>query len=421
MNKQRSWSHSILRRLAATAVSISLAAALVCPAGAASSSSIQNQIDELEQQQSDIQSRQDELEADIAAKEEQTQGVVAQKADLDQQIELTQEEIDNQTALIQQYNLLIAEKQSELDASLEEQAQLNEQYQERLRAMEENGDVSYWSILFKADSFSDLLDRIDMIQEIASADQEMLQQLEEVAQRISDERADLETQREALEQTQAELDAAQAELEQKRDESDALIQQLVSDKATLEAEAEEIAALEESLIAQIAAKEQEYNNALAAEEAAQNNNNSGNGGNTGGTGSGGAPSSSGFALPLPAGSYYISCPYGYRTHPVTGKPNNFHTGVDMAAPAGTPIYATKSGTVTGAGYNSAYGNNVVINHGDGFSSLYGHMTRYVVSVGQQVSQGQLIGYVGSTGISTGNHLHFTIFYNGATVNPMNYL
>ena len=99
----------------------------------------------------------------------------------------------------------------------------------------------------------------------------------------------------------------------------------------------------------------------------------------------------------------------------------FHNGVDLAVAQGTPVYATKSGTVTTATFSSGYGYYVTINHGDGFSSLYGHMTRYVVSAGQTVTQGQVIGYVGTTGLSTGNHLHFTIFYNGSTVNPMGYI
>ena len=98
-----------------------------------------------------------------------------------------------------------------------------------------------------------------------------------------------------------------------------------------------------------------------------------------------------------------------------------HNGVDMAAPAGTPVYAAKSGKVTAAGWGSQAGNYVSINHGDGFASIYMHMTHYIVSVGTYVSAGQVIGYVGSTGLSTGNHLHFGISYNGTYVNPMNYV
>ena len=111
----------------------------------------------------------------------------------------------------------------------------------------------------------------------------------------------------------------------------------------------------------------------------------------------------------------ISRAYCYRG-------SGWHNGVDFANNRGTPIYATRSGTVTKAvSLTYSYGNHVVINHGDGFSSLYAHLDYYVVSAGQYVSQGQLIGYMGSTGNSTGNHLHFTIFYNGSDVNPMNYL
>ena len=140
-----------------------------------------------------------------------------------------------------------------------------------------------------------------------------------------------------------------------------------------------------------------------------------NGGGNGGTNAGG------FLFPLPAGSgVVITSPYGYRYHPIDGG-YRFHNGVDLAVAQGTPVYATKSGTVTTATFSSGYGYYVTINHGDGFSSLYGHMTHYTVSSGDYVNQGDLIGYVGSTGYSTGPHLHFTMFYNGATVNPMDYV
>ena len=282
------------------------------------------------------------------------------------------------------------------------QQELNEKYHERLRAMEENGNVSYWSILFKASSFSDLLDRIDMIREIASSDQEMMQQLQDIAKQIESERSDLDAQRTAQEAVQAQLTETQASLESQRSESDTLINQLLSDTAAMQKLYDDYESQEAALLDQIAAKEQEYTQAVAAEQAAaaaaaqqgqQNGGgSSGNGGNTSGGNGGGsstnAPASSGFLYPLPAGSAYVSCAYGPRTHPVTGN-YSFHNGVDLAAPGGTPIYATKSGTVTTATYNSVYGYYVTINHGDGFSSLYGHMTRYVVSAGQTVTQGQV--------------------------------
>ena len=195
---------------------------------------------------------------------------------------------------------------------------------------------------------------------------------------------------------------------------------------------------EATLTDEIAQKEKEYTDALAAEEEArrqqeeeqrrqeeeQNRQEEENSGNSGGSdsdgsGSGGNASSSGWQYPLPY-RVTVTSAYGYRVNPVTGQ-WSFHTGVDLAAGAGTPIYATRSGTVTTATYSDVYGYYVTINHGDGYSSLYGHMTHYVVSAGETVSQGQVIGYVGSTGWSTGAHLHFTIYYNGSTVNPMDYI
>ena len=130
-----------------------------------------------------------------------------------------------------------------------------------------------------------------------------------------------------------------------------------------------------------------------------------------------ANSSSGFMRPAPGG---VTDPFGPRVHPVTGK-RSVHTGADLGASYGTPILASKSGTVVEAGWNTAYGNMVIIDHGDGTSTLYGHSSRLAVQAGQHVSQGQVIAYVGSTGYSTGPHLHFGIMINGEWVNPMNYI
>ena len=172
---------------------------------------------------------------------------------------------------------------------------------------------------------------------------------------------------------------------------------------------------EAALSAQIAKSQQEYYQALSREEAerlAEQNKNNNYVPDKNGT--------SGFLYPLPY-QVAITDSYGYRTHPVTGKRGTWHNGVDLAAGSGTSIYASKSGTVTTAVNSSIWGNYVVINHGDGFSTLYAHMQGLIVSVGDYVKQGQTIGYVGSTGLSTGPHLHFTIYYNGSDVNPMSYI
>lgn len=148
------------------------------------------------------------------------------------------------------------------------------------------------------------------------------------------------------------------------------------------------------------------------------NNTSNDNNNQENTSQGGQASSTGFIKPLSAP---ITSHYGQRTHPITGIPGTFHSGTDFGAPTGTPVKAIASGTVTTAGWHNAFGNMVVIDHGNGYSSLYAHNSSLNVSVGQKVSQGQVVSLVGSTGNSTGPHLHLEMRYNGSHVNPENYI
>ena len=391
--------------------------ALIYMVGAASSKEIEKELVDLRAQQAELKKQSDALKAEINQNEAETQTLIEKKADIDKQMDMSRQTIENLNAQIQQYSLLIAEKQSELEDSLAEEAALNEQYKARLRTMEETGKISYWSILFGARSFSDLLDKIDMIQEIAKSDQLMMDKMAAMSEKIAGERADLETQMDDLNAAKDELAAQQAELEAQRAESDELLIQMAKEYESMSAEYADYEAMEDELSAQIAKSETDYFNALSREEAARIAAAAKN--NTSSSGSSGSASASGFVFPL-AYATKITDAYGYRIHPLSGT-KKWHNGVDFAAGEGTAIYATKAGTVTSATYNEAYGNMVTINHGDGYSSLYGHMTNYIVSVGDTVSAGQTIGYVGSTGWSTGPHLHFTIYYNGSDVNPLNYV
>ncbi len=388
---------------------------LLAPVRAAQSQKILTELQKLREEQSGIQKKRTALSAEIAENKKQTQSVVEQKSDIDRQIELSNETIDNYNAQIQQYSLLIAEKQKELDEAELHETQLQEQYKARLRSMEETGTVSYWSILFKASSFSDLLDRVDMIHEIAKSDQLMMKKLSEATEAVQQSREELEQEQQQMQTARDELAAQEAQLEMQRAEADALLLQIAEECEKMTAEYQGYLAQEDALSKQVAKAEKDYYQALAKEEAArlaelnkQNNYVPAN------------KDSSGFLYPLPY-RVAITDSYGYRTHPVTGQKTTWHNGVDLAAGAGTAIYATKSGTVTTALRSDIWGNYVVINHGDGFSSLYAHMQGLIVKAGDYVKQGQTIGYVGSTGLSTGPHLHFTIYYNGADVNPMSYI
>ena len=388
------------------------------PAEAASSSEIKKQLDELEEREEALQAQIDELRGKYEETEGEIEAMVAQKDIIDQEIALLNEQIDVINEQITSYSLLIADKQDELDDARGRLAELNEKNKERIQAMEEEGTLSYWSIIFEANSFSDLLDRLNMIQEIAAADQRRMQEISAVAEEVARAQEELEGEKAALEGTKAELADAQVVLEGKRAEADELLLQLIAKGKEYEAMLDESEALQDELMLEIAAKEKEYDQAkyrewLATSVATTRPTTS----NTKPSGS--APSRSGWVCPVPY--YTLTSPFGMRVHPVLGY-TRMHNGGDMACASGTPIYAAKSGKVTVASYQAGgAGNYVSINHGDGFSSIYMHMTRYIVSAGQYVNAGQVIGYVGSTGISTGPHLHFGISYNGSYVNPMDYL
>lgn len=395
---------------------------LVVPAAARSSAEIRTELDDLKAQAQALQDQNAALEEQLAANAAETQSTVRQKSAIDQRIHMTEAELENANQQLRQYSLLIAQKQSELEDARAEQARMNETYQVRLRAMEEAGTVSYWSILFQASSFSDLLDRIDMIQEIARADRDMLDQLEEQARMVQAERESL---RQALEEQQTakdELDRLEETLRDQRAEADRLLLQLAEDEANLTDAYLAGLDAQEAMSEEIRAAQQAYEAALSAEDAARlaqaNANNLAGGSPSAGTAV--TPSASGFLSPLPAGAF-VTDAYGWRIHPIK-KTESFHTGVDLAANQGTAIYATAAGVVVAASYSDAYGYYVSLSHGNGYGSFYGHMTNYIVAPGDSVSQGQIIGYVGSTGVySTGPHLHFEISVNGSTVNPMEYI
>ena len=417
-NPRKFWITVISLVLCALMLGGLVTSALLTIASAASSSEIQKTINDLKNQAQEIADQGAALQKEIDANQSDTQSTIDKKSDIDKQISITEAEIQNTNALIQQYSLLIAQKQSELEDAMARQAEMNETYKARLRAMEENGTISYWSVLFKATDFSDLLSRIDSIHEVAEADQRMLQELESISKEIEADRESLETELAAQQAAKDALAEQEATLQTQRAEADALLIDLAAayDNLTDEYLANE--AEEEALRKEIMEAQAAYEAALSAEEAErlaqQNQNNVAGSGSTSNV----TPSTSGFVSPL--SSAYVTCAYGWRIHPIWGD-RRFHSGVDLAASQGTPIYAIAAGTVTTATYGDANGYYVSISHGNGYGSVYCHMTNYVVSVGESVSQGQVIGYMGSTGWSTGPHLHFEIHVNGSAVNPMDYI
>ncbi len=401
---------TITKRLLSLALAVVVLAGLlpVKSYAAKSSAQIQEQIDALEAENARIQKEIDAIQSQYNASYNEMADIVAQKDAIDQEMTLLNDKIELTNEQISAYSQLIADTQEALEEAQAELEELSEAHKLRVQVMEEEGGLSYWEVIFQANSFTDLLDRITMVQEINEADRQRMEQMRIAADIVTANRLNLAAEKTALETTRKQLAADEEALEAKRVQSDALLIEL--EKQTMEYELllAESEILQEELMQEIAAKEVELEDAKYDEYLAK-------------LALQGENPHSDAAWVTPVSGYRISSAFGMRLHPVLGY-ERMHNGIDMACASGTPIYATRAGQVTRAAYQAGgAGNYVSINHLDGFSSIYMHMTHYVVSAGQTVSQGQLIGYVGSTGISTGPHLHFGISYAGTYVNPLAYI
>lgn len=381
---------------------------LPMPTSAAKSDEIKSQLDGLKAENAEIQAQIDEIQGQYDENATEIKQLVDKKNAVDKEIALLHTQVNNINQQIISYSQLIADSQDQLDEAEVELEALNEKYKQRIRAMEEEGAISYWQVVFQAKSFTDLLDRINLIDEIAEADQKRLDEIKQASDLVQSAQDQLRDEKSELELSQDQLAKSQELLEQKRTESDDIIRDLAAKQEEYLLLLDESEAKQDALMKEIAQKEKEYSNAKYQEKLAK-------------LALQGSNPPSDAAWITPVSGYSITSPFGMRIHPVYGY-QLMHNGIDLACPQGTPIYATRAGTVTMASYQAGgAGYYVSINHGDGFSSVYMHMTHYVVSAGQSVSAGQLIGYVGSTGVSTGPHLHFGISYAGTYVNPLAYI
>ena len=396
---------SLLALLLAGALTVGM---VPMSARAASSSEIQKEIDALEEQNAAIQRELDAIQSQYDENYSNMASTVEQKAAIDQEMTLLSNKIATTNEQIAAYSQMIADTQDQLEKAQEELRDLSEQHRERIRVMEEKGNLTYWEVIFEANSFMDLLDRLNMVEEINEADRKRIEEMRIASDLVTATQLTLESEKQTLEKSRVQLAADEEALEEKRAESDELLRDLEKQSEEYERLMAESEILQDELMLEIAAKEKElaaakYDEYLA-KLALQGEN---------------PPSDATWVTPV--SGYTLTSPFGMRVHPILGT-SRMHNGIDMACAQGTPIYATRAGTVTVASYQAGgAGNYVSINHLDGFASIYMHMTNYVVSAGQSVSQGQLIGYVGSTGLSTGPHLHFGISYAGTYVNPLAYI
>ena len=405
MRKRR----GLRRSIAALLLALCALTANLLPAEAVTQAQIdalKDEAQEISQQKKELQAELDKLSADISANLEK-------KSILDSQIALTEADISNKESEIETYGSMIDQTEEELADAREREAEQYELFCKRVRAMEEQGKVEYWAVLFRATSFSDLLGRLDIVNEIMEYDQRVIRDLKAIQVEIEETATVLEEQKSASEAAKAELEVKKSDLDNQRDAANALIAQLQAqqdeqqgdlDALTKEGEAIQAKALQ--LSRQLAAEEAARRAAAAAANGSSSNGTASTQSNPGG-------------YIWPVNSRYITSTVGGRASP-GGIGSTNHRGTDIGRVGYTSsIYAAKAGTVIISSYSKSYGNYVVINHGGTNTTLYAHMSSRKASVGQQVKQGDVIGITGSTGISTGPHLHFEVVENGVLVNPLN--
>ena len=356
----------------------------------------QSEIDALKAEQAASQARQDELEEQLADVEADQAEAQQRRQLLQAQLDAINNEIENIDKQIAYYDQEIAQKEEEqAEAEANEQAQY-ELFCQRVRAMEEEGTVSYWSILFNSESFSEMLDRLADIDAVMAYDNQVMDELIAIREEIIALRTQLETSRAEEQAARDQQAAKQAEQQAKVAEAQKLLDQINADVAEVNRQLDAESEAASEIQAEIAQKQKQL------EEQRRQNNIT-------------IDSETSYLWPLP-GYYRLSSLFGYRIHPITGEAHS-HTGIDIPAPGNTPILACKSGQVVTSAYHYSYGNYVVIDHGNGNSTLYAHMSSRAVSEGDMVTQGQTIGYVGTTGSSTGNHLHLEVRDNYTRVDP----
>ncbi|MGM9542715.1 MAG: murein hydrolase activator EnvC family protein [Candidatus Limivicinus sp.] len=369
----------------------------------------QSQIDELKEQRNVIRAQRQEKQAIVEALEAEKADVVAQKQAMDERNMYTLQQIQLNNQEIELYDEMIAEKAAELEEAQRLENEQLERYRARVRAMEENGGYNILAIISKSDSFSDMLTAMDDVGEIMESDRQLEDAYIAARENTESVKADYEDTRSELEDLKAQLKAEQEELEKDIEEAIQIILDLENDLENRQAEYDAIMAAEDAANATIDKLVAELEAQRAAEAAAA--------AAAGGGGSGGGNANATGSFLWPVASYvYVSSRFGLRVHPITGEKKS-HTGIDIASNQGTAVYASDGGSVTLAGWNGGYGNCIMIDHGNGYVTLYGHLSSISVSVGQTVSQGATIGAVGSTGNSTGPHLHFEVLKNGTRIDP----
>lgn len=366
----------------------------------AAASDSQKQIHELQSKLSGIQSDAKKLKEQITAAKSGAANLETEIQNLEYETTLLSTRIKTMETLINQLDVLYEQQGQQIEELSVKEAEEQKIFDNMLRMSYMYGSDTYFHLLFGSENIGDFLSRVDFIVYHFRANNNVLE-------RLSETKASLEKTREEQKNSKDESVVYKSQLEQDKKEYDAKIAEANQKKTQYMADAANAQSLYEKKLAETNAINAEIK--ALYEEQRKNN-----------TASSNAAYSGTMGYPLPSSYTTVSSGFITRTSPISGKTEN-HNGLDLPAPRGTSIYAADAGKVVIARHSSSWGNYVTIDHGGGIMTLYAHASSLNVTVGQTVKKGDTIAYVGSTGWSTGNHLHFTVYKNGVAVNPAPYI
>lgn len=356
--------------------------------------------DDLQSQLSDVQSQMERQQQKKGEAEATIGNVFERLRVIQQNLDAAMKEYKDITAQIAETEKKIGAAQAKLDEAQKRLQAREGILSKRMRDIYMHGQLNYLDVVIGAKDFNDFANRVELLRRIIAADMDLISSIKEERAQIAEAKAVLEEEHSRQAELQAQSAAKKDEIAARKAEQQALLEKAQNDKATAEAALRELEASSNAIAAMLRQR--------AADRAAA----------SGGGGSYQAVSGSGvFMWPV---SGPITSPFGYREHPIFGR-QILHSGIDIGVDEGTPVAAADSGVVVEADWLGGYGNAVIIDHGNGLSTVYGHNSSLTVSAGQIVSKGQIIAYSGSTGNSTGPHVHFEVRSGGEPVDPMGYL
>ena len=379
---------------------------------AISESSVRDEIDDLKKQQEQNKTEQSETKQQLDDTTHEKNQTEIEMESIDEDLSKTTNDLLHVMDRLEKTSDELDEMENELKQIQNQRDEQNEQFKKRLNFMYRNGKIGYLDVIFEAKSFPDFINRVEYINRIAKYDKTLLNKLTSTTELMTETVSEIDKQQESFELLAAEREQKQSELQENLERKQALFNRLDSDEKAYEEKLASLQQTENEIVALIQQKEKEAAEAAAASLAAV-------GGGYASATLNTSPYGGRMSWPVP-GRYMLSDVYRARYNPVNGR-REFHAGVDIPAPTGSSIVAADRGTVIVAGWKNGYGYTVIIDHGNGITTLYGHNSRTTVSPGQFVNKGDVIARAGSTGNSTGPHCHFEVRINGSAVNPSSYL